>query len=64
MFELSTSYRFEKVHQNSEKIYRHVRYSVIMDYKSRIPAPLNLIIRPLYIVYLVWSRSNKKEGGI
>ncbi|XP_063431693.1 uncharacterized protein LOC134714381 [Mytilus trossulus] len=44
------SYRFERVQENSEKLWRYLRYEVIMDYNSRIPAPLNIIIRPLDIL--------------
>ncbi|XP_071171553.1 transient receptor potential cation channel subfamily M member-like 2 [Mytilus edulis] len=40
------SYRFEIVQANSEKLWRYWRYAVIMDYRTRVPAPLNLIIRP------------------
>ncbi|XP_076101184.1 transient receptor potential cation channel subfamily M member 2-like [Mytilus galloprovincialis] len=45
------SYRFERVQEISEKLWRYLRYEVIMDYRTRIPAPLNLVIRPIYIAY-------------
>ncbi|CAC5398397.1 unnamed protein product [Mytilus coruscus] len=45
------SYRFERVQENSEKLWRYLRYEVVMDYRTRIPAPLNLVIRPIYIAY-------------
>ncbi|XP_052100137.1 transient receptor potential cation channel subfamily M member-like 2 [Mytilus californianus] len=45
------SYRFGRVQENSEKLWRYMRYEVIMDYRTRIPAPLNLVIRPIYIAY-------------
>ncbi|XP_071166783.1 transient receptor potential cation channel subfamily M member 8-like isoform X2 [Mytilus edulis] len=44
------SYRFERVQENSEKLWRYLRYEVIMDYRTRIPAPLNLVIRPILFV--------------
>ncbi|XP_063431847.1 transient receptor potential cation channel subfamily M member 2-like [Mytilus trossulus] len=44
------SYRFERVQENSEKLWRYLRYEVIMDYRTRIPAPLNLVIRPIFFV--------------
>lgn len=44
------SYRFEIVQANSERLWRYWRYSVIMDYRTRIPAPLNLIVRPLMMI--------------
>ncbi|XP_071166898.1 transient receptor potential cation channel subfamily M member-like 2 [Mytilus edulis] len=45
------SYRFELVQEKSEKWWRYMRYEVIMDYRTRIPAPLNLVLRPIYIAY-------------
>ncbi|CAG2203521.1 unnamed protein product [Mytilus edulis] len=44
------SYRFEIVQANSERLWRYWRYSVIMDYRTRVPAPLNLIIRPFMMI--------------
>lgn len=44
------SYRFEKVQANSEKLWRYWRYAVIMDYRTRVPAPLNLVIRPVILI--------------
>jgi len=46
-----SSYRFEIVQNNSEKLWRYWRCAVIMDYRTRVPAPLNLIIRPFMLVY-------------
>ena len=46
-----SSYRFEIVQKNSEKLWRYWRYAVIMDYRTRVPAPLNLIIRPFMLIY-------------
>ncbi|CAG2199285.1 unnamed protein product [Mytilus edulis] len=46
------SYRFERVQENSEKLWRYLRYEVIMDYRTRIPAPLNLVIRPIFFVVI------------
>ncbi|CAC5379290.1 unnamed protein product [Mytilus coruscus] len=55
------SYRFERVQENSEKLWRYLRYDVIMDYKSRIPAPLNLIIRPLLMMCGCLKKSCNKR---
>jgi len=46
-----SSYRFEIVQNNSEKLWRYWRYAVVMDYRTRVPAPLNLIIRPFMFVF-------------
>ncbi|XP_056021813.1 uncharacterized protein LOC125651630 [Ostrea edulis] len=40
------SYTFERVHENSEKLWRFHRYTVINDYVWRIPSPINLILLP------------------
>jgi hypothetical protein len=48
-----SSYRFEIIQNNSEKLWRYWRCAVIMDYRTRIPAPLNIVIRPVMFVYRV-----------
>ncbi|XP_063431696.1 transient receptor potential cation channel subfamily M member 2-like [Mytilus trossulus] len=55
------SYRFERVQEISEKLWRYLRYEVIMDYRTRIPAPLNLVIRPFYIIYWSCKKLVKKK---
>lgn len=40
------SYTFERVQENSEKLWRFQRYTVINDYNWRIPSPINLIFLP------------------
>nr|XP_034329613.1 transient receptor potential cation channel subfamily M member-like 2 isoform X2 [Crassostrea gigas] len=40
------SYTFERVQENSEKLWRFERYTVINDYDWRIPSPINLIFLP------------------
>lgn len=40
------SYTFERVQENSEKLWRFERYTVINDYKWRIPSPINLFFIP------------------
>ncbi|XP_078329885.1 transient receptor potential cation channel subfamily M member-like 2 [Crassostrea virginica] len=40
------SYTFERVQDNSEKLWRFERYTVINDYDWRIPSPINLIFLP------------------
>lgn len=44
MFNLS--YTFERVQENSEKLWRFQRYTVINDYDWRIPSPLNIVFLP------------------
>ncbi|XP_052100124.1 transient receptor potential cation channel subfamily M member 2-like isoform X2 [Mytilus californianus] len=55
------SYRFERVQENSEKLWRYLRYEVIMDYKSRIPAPLNIIFRPLNMLYRCCRNDDERK---
>ncbi|XP_056002346.1 transient receptor potential cation channel subfamily M member 2-like isoform X2 [Ostrea edulis] len=40
------SYTFERVQENSEKLWRFERYTVINDYEWRIPSPINLLFLP------------------
>nr|XP_022311262.1 uncharacterized protein LOC111116556 [Crassostrea virginica] len=40
------SYTFERVQENSEKLWRFERYTVINDYDWRIPSPINTIFLP------------------
>lgn len=40
------SYTFERVQENSEKLWRFQRYTVINDYDWRIPSPLNIVFLP------------------
>uniref|UniRef100_K1QH82 Transient receptor potential cation channel subfamily M member 8 n=1 Tax=Magallana gigas TaxID=29159 RepID=K1QH82_MAGGI len=40
------SYTFERVQNDSEKLWRFERYTVINDYKWRIPSPFNLFFMP------------------
>lgn len=43
------SYTFERVQENSEKLWRFQRYTVINDYDWRIPSPINLLFLPYRI---------------
>lgn len=43
---IACSYTFERVQENSEKLWRFERYTVINDYDWRIPSPINLIFLP------------------
>lgn len=43
------SYTFERVQENSEKLWRFERYTVINDYEWRIPSPINLVFIPYRI---------------
>ncbi|XP_076102775.1 transient receptor potential cation channel subfamily M member-like 2 [Mytilus galloprovincialis] len=56
------SARFEKVKSNSEKIWRYIRYSYIMDYKIRLPAGLNLVLRP--IMAFLWICGKCKHNKV
>lgn len=40
------SYTFERVQNDSEKLWRFERYTVINDYDWRIPSPINLLLMP------------------
>ncbi|XP_078329891.1 transient receptor potential cation channel subfamily M member 2-like [Crassostrea virginica] len=40
------SYTFERVQENSEKLWRFERYTVINDYDWRIPSPINIMFLP------------------
>ncbi|CAC5398392.1 unnamed protein product [Mytilus coruscus] len=55
------SYRFERVQEISEKLWRYLRYEVIMDYRTRIPVPFNLVIRPVNMVYWCCKKLIKKK---
>lgn len=46
MFSNHFSYTFERVQENSEKLWRFQRYTVINDYDWRIPSPLNIAFLP------------------
>ncbi|CAG2199287.1 unnamed protein product [Mytilus edulis] len=58
------SYRFERVQEISEKLWRYLRYEVIMDYRTRIPVPLNLVIRPFYIIYWCCKKQSDEKAAI
>lgn len=40
------SYTFEKVQENSEKIWHFEKYTVLADYEWRIPSPINIFFLP------------------
>lgn len=40
------SFRFEKVHTDSKRVWKYYRYSVVTEYLTKIPTPLNILIRP------------------
>ncbi|CAG2254472.1 unnamed protein product [Mytilus edulis] len=44
------SARFEKVRSNSKKIWSYIRYSYVMEYSVRVPAVVNLIVRPIMVI--------------
>ena len=45
----SFSYTFERVQQNSEKLWWYERYTAVHDYEWRIPSPFNLFFIPFRI---------------
>ncbi|XP_063435498.1 uncharacterized protein LOC134716432 [Mytilus trossulus] len=51
------TFRFEEVQQNSDRLWKFWRYSIITDFKRRYPVPLNLILLPLRIVKLCRRRN-------
>lgn len=44
------SYTFEKVQENSEKIWHFEKYKVLADYEWRIPSPVNIFFLPYRFV--------------
>ena len=50
---------YERVTANSENLWRFERYSVIMNYKYRIPSPVNLIWFPKRL----WQRFRKPKSN-
>ncbi|XP_062566533.1 transient receptor potential cation channel subfamily M member 2-like, partial [Saccostrea cucullata] len=53
------SYTFERVQQNSEKLWRFHRCTVINDYEQRIPSPINLLTLPYRLCCCP-----RRKGGI
>lgn len=47
------SYKFERVRENSEKLWHFQRYTVICDYNRRIPSPFKLIPRLVQLIFLL-----------
>ncbi|XP_056002343.1 transient receptor potential cation channel subfamily M member 2-like [Ostrea edulis] len=47
------SYTFERVQENSEKLWRFQRYTVINDYRWRIPSPINLLLLPYRLYEII-----------
>lgn len=45
-YKYDSSYTFERVQNDSEKLWRFERYTVINDYDWRIPSPINLLLMP------------------
>ncbi|CAC5398367.1 unnamed protein product [Mytilus coruscus] len=44
------SYRFEEVQNNSDRLWKFWRYSIISDYSTRFPIPFNV---PLHIIVVI-----------
>ncbi|XP_071166748.1 transient receptor potential cation channel subfamily M member 1-like [Mytilus edulis] len=57
------SFRFRRVQENSGKLWRYLRYEVIMDYRTIIPAPLNLIIRPILSCMSIYRKLRRCRHG-
>lgn len=45
------SFRFEEIKENSDTFWRFHRSQVIMEFRKRIPVPLNLVFRPITSIY-------------
>ncbi|XP_052100154.1 uncharacterized protein LOC127734357 isoform X2 [Mytilus californianus] len=57
------SFRFRRVQENSGKLWRYLRYEVIMDYRTIIPAPFNLIIRPIMLCMAIYRKLKRCRHG-
>ncbi|VDI73952.1 Hypothetical predicted protein [Mytilus galloprovincialis] len=53
------TYRFEEVQQNSDRLWKFWRYSIITEFRRRYPVPLNLPFLPLKIVKILRRRNVK-----
>ncbi|XP_071166794.1 transient receptor potential cation channel subfamily M member 1-like [Mytilus edulis] len=53
------TYRFEEVQQNSDRLWKFWRYSIITEFRRRYPVPLNLPLFPLKIVKILRRRNVK-----
>ncbi|XP_052100105.1 transient receptor potential cation channel subfamily M member 8-like isoform X2 [Mytilus californianus] len=53
------TFRFEEVQQNSDRLWKFWRYSIITEFRRRYPVPLNLPLLPLRIVKLCRLRNAK-----
>nr|XP_022311261.1 uncharacterized protein LOC111116555 [Crassostrea virginica] len=58
------SYTFERVQQNSEKLWWYERYTAIHDYRWRIPSPFNLLFLPFRLVNMCIRRSRCSNRDI
>ncbi|XP_048749949.2 transient receptor potential cation channel subfamily M member 2-like isoform X2 [Ostrea edulis] len=61
---------FERVQENSEKLWRFQRFTVIIDYQWRIPSPINIMFFPIRFYFYLkekrevkFCKSNKVEQG-
>lgn len=59
------SYTFEKVQENSGKHWHYQFYTVLREYKWRIPSPINILIRPFFFIFKIqkgkWEQILKKN---
>ncbi|XP_069119564.1 transient receptor potential cation channel subfamily M member 2-like isoform X4 [Argopecten irradians] len=57
------SFRFEEIKENSDTFWRFHRSQVIMEFRKRIPVPLNLVCRPITSIYscCVCRRDRKQK---
>lgn len=55
-----SSYSYDTVQVDAEKLWRFQRYTVIYDYIGRIPSPINLIIRFRQLVKYLYSKCKSK----
>ncbi|XP_056002351.1 uncharacterized protein LOC125661865 isoform X2 [Ostrea edulis] len=59
------SYTFERVQENSERLWRFQRYTVIIDYQWRIPSPINLLFLPYrFYIYVKKYRESCSRNQV
>ncbi|XP_033749437.1 transient receptor potential cation channel subfamily M member 1-like [Pecten maximus] len=55
------SFRFEEINKNSDQFWRFHRSQVILEFRRRIPVPLNLLLRPIAILWFCITKSEREQ---
>ncbi|XP_021343122.1 transient receptor potential cation channel subfamily M member 2-like [Mizuhopecten yessoensis] len=55
------SFRFEEIKDNSDQFWRFHRSQVIMEFRTRIPVPFNLLFWPVYIIKSCLTSNQARE---